>query len=196
MIQVRTLVVCNLMSLDGYVEGANKNFMVMPADQSFDEYCAERLRHAGTLLLGRATFELFHAFWPDVVNDPRSSADQREISKRDNEIEKLVVSDSLRLDADSPWRDSTRVISRADAHRVVAELKGRPGRDILVFGSQTLWHHLLEGDLVDELHLMIGPTALGAGTPAFERAISLHRKGIRTFADSGNVVLQYSRRAS
>jgi hypothetical protein len=28
-------------------------------------------------------------------------------------------------------------------HRAVAELKERPGRDILTFGSRTLWNDLL-----------------------------------------------------
>jgi dihydrofolate reductase len=190
---MRKLIVCNLMSLDGYVEGDNKNFMVMPTDQSFDEYRAERLRHAATLLLGRATFELFHGFWPEVVNNPQATADQREISKRDNEILKIVVSDSLRLEPNAPWYDSTRVVSRADAPKVVADLKGQDGGDILTFGSQAMWSRLLKSGLIDELHLMIGPTVLGTGTPAFDTqvGITLRRKGIRTFEGSGNVVLQY-----
>lgn len=41
------------------------------------------------------------------------------------------------------------------------------GAHILVFGSATLWNALLVAGLVDELHLMIGPALLGAGTPVF-----------------------------
>ena len=62
---MRKLVVSNIASLDGYHEGPSKNVMDLfdcrfgayPADDSFDAYNAERLRAAGTLLLGRASYE-------------------------------------------------------------------------------------------------------------------------------------------
>lgn len=62
---MRKLVVSNIASLDGYHEGPGKNVMDLfdcrfgayPADDSFDAYNAERLRAAGTLLLGRASYE-------------------------------------------------------------------------------------------------------------------------------------------
>ena len=52
---MRKLVVCNIMSLDGYYEGPGRNVMVLPMDASFDEYNLERLRSADTLLLGRTS---------------------------------------------------------------------------------------------------------------------------------------------
>ncbi len=52
--------------------------------------------------------------------------------------------------------------------RYIAELKSEAGKDILVFGSRTLWNALLREKLVDELHLMIAPVATGGGTPLFE----------------------------
>jgi dihydrofolate reductase len=190
---MRTLIVCAIMSLDGYYEGPDRNVMALPMDHTFDAYNAERLRAADTLLLGRNSYDGFRSFWPPVADDPGFTPDQREISRRNNEIAKVVVSDTLTLEQTAPWRDSTRILRRAEAHDAIADLKRQPGREILMFGSRTLWLDLLAHDLVDELHLTVGPVVLGAGTPAFAGPPpgSLRLAGTRTWPDSGNVVLRY-----
>jgi len=75
----------------------------------------------------------------------------------------------------------------------IAELKRQTGKDILMFGSHILWNDLLAHDLVDELHLMIGPVILGAGTPLFEgqSAVSLRLIDMRKWDDSENVLIRY-----
>jgi dihydrofolate reductase len=198
---MRKLIVSNAMSLDGYYEGPGKNVMVLfdyrwevyPMDESFDVYNAERLRAADTLLLGRVSYDGFKSFWPSVADDPNATPIQREISRLNNAIDKVVVSDSLTSEETDPWHENTRIIRRAEAHEQLAELKRQPGKDILVFGSHTLWNDLLANDLVDELHLMIGPVVLGAGTPLFDGrpAVSLRLIETRTWDGSGNVLVQY-----
>jgi len=187
------------MSLDGYYEGPGKNVMALfdyrwdyPTDESFDAYNAERLRAADTLLLGRVSYQGFKSFWPSVADDPDATPIQREISHLNNAIDKVVISDSLTPEEAAPWHN-TRIIGRVDAHEQIAELKRQSGKDILVFGSHTLWNDLLTKDLVDELHLMIGPVVLGAGTPLFDGqpAVSLRLIETRMWDDSGNVLVQY-----
>jgi dihydrofolate reductase len=196
---MRKLIVSNMMSLDGYYEGPGKNVMVLfdyrwdyPTDESFDAYNAERLHAADTLLLGRVSYDGFKSFWPSVADDPDATPLQREISHLNNAIEKVVISDTLTSEETDPWHN-TRIIGRADAHERIAELKRQLGKDILVFGSRTLWKDLLANDLVDELHLMIGPVVLGAGTPVFDEqpAVTLRLIDTRTWDGSGNVLLRY-----
>ena len=196
---MRKLIVSNAMSLDGYYEGPGKNVMALfdyrwdyPTDESFDAYNAERLRAADTLLLGRVSYQGFKGFWPSVADDPDATPIQREISHLNNAIDKVVISDSLTPEEAAPWHN-TRIIGRVGAHEQIAELKRQSGKDILVFGSHTLWNDLLTNDLVDELHLMIGPVVLGAGTPLFDDqpAVSLRLIETRVWDGSGNVLVQY-----
>lgn len=192
---MRKLIVCNIMSLDGYYTGPGNNVMVLPMDKAFDAYNAERLRAADTLLLGRTTYDGFRGFWPSVADDPAPqwTPTHREISRLDNAIDKVVISDSMTPEQTEPWRNNTRIISRADAHGQIAELKHQTGKDILVFGSHILWNDLLANDLVDELHLMIGQVIVGAGTPVFDGqpAVSLRLIDTRTWDGSENVLVRY-----
>ena len=188
------LIVSNIMSLDGrYVEGPDWPLEIM--DAAFDAYNAERMRAADTLLTGRVTFEGFRDFWPSVAEDPdpRWTPTHREISRLNVATDKVVVSDSLTAEETKPY-DNARIVGRADAHEQIADLKRRTGGDILTFGSHTLWSDLLAQGLVDELHVMIGPIALGTGRPLLSRdaGVSLRVIGApRVWEGSANVLVRY-----
>jgi len=190
---MRKLIVCNIISLDGFFSGPGGNVMAMPFGAGFSDYNAERLRAADTLLLGRTSYEGFRSYWPRVAEDLSQPPVEREISHLNAAIEKVVVSNSLEPDEVEGW-GPTRVVRRADAHTEVAALKQRSGRDILMFGSHLLWNDLLAAGLVDELHFMIGAGVVGEGVRAFETRPprSLRLLGTRTFDGSSLLLVQYA----
>jgi dihydrofolate reductase len=190
---MRKLIVANLVSADGFYSGPNDDVMAMPFDTTFSDYNLERLRAADTLLLGRRSFEGFRDYWPPIADDPEQPPVEREISRLDNAIEKVVVSDTL-TDADlGPWTDTTRIVRRADAHDAIAELKRGSGREILVFGSHVLWNDLLRAGLVDELHLMIGAAFLGDGVPVFSGPrTELRLVDVRQLGNSQLILAHYA----
>lgn len=128
-----------------------------------------------------------------MADDHNATPTNREISRLDNAIEKVVISDSLTAALTEPWRNNTRIISRAVAHEQIAALKHQPGKDILDFGSHTLWNDLLAHGLVDELHLMVGAVILGAGTPVFDGQppVSLRQIDTRVWDGSNNILVWY-----
>jgi dihydrofolate reductase len=197
---MRKLIVCNMMSVDGYYEGPGKNVMDLfayrakeyPDDESFDIYNAERLRAADTLLLGRKSYAGFMGYWPPVADDPNAGPVVREVSRRMNTMGKVVISDTLLLRKSDPWHN-TRVVGRTDAQEEIAKLKRRKGKEILVFASHNLWNGLLTNGLVDELHLVIAPVVLGGGIPLFsgKPGGSLRLIDSRTWEGSGTVLVRY-----
>ena len=75
-----------------------------------------------------------------------------------NAPKKYVVSRTLKVPI---WRNTT--IIRDNVIESVRALKAEPGKNILTDGSSQLIHALFAHDLVDELHLLLYPLALGKG---------------------------------
>jgi dihydrofolate reductase len=195
---VRTVIVSNIVSVDGWYEGPGGDVMALNMDAAFDAYNLERIRAAGTVLLGRRSFEGFSSYWPQIADAPHDPADRalsdvnRELSRLYDPLPKIVVSDALVVPADNPWHGVTTVVPRAAAAARVTAEKQRGTGDILVFGSRTTWNGLLVHGLVDEVHLMVGPRALAGGTPAFDRPTDLHLLDVRRPEGSDNVLLRYA----
>jgi dihydrofolate reductase len=195
---MRTLIVSNIMSVDGFYEGPGRNMMVLNMDEAFDAYNLERIRGADVVLLGRTSFEGFSSYWPGIASAPAEPGNRalsevnRELSRIYNQLPKVVVSDTYQVPEDNAWRDQTTVIAGTDAAAWVSRERGAGSGDILVFGSRTMWNSLLDQALVDELHLMVSPNAVGSGTPIFDSAVDLDLLEVRRFDGSGNVLLRYA----
>jgi dihydrofolate reductase len=106
----------------------------------------------GALLFGRETWQLFAKLYPG-----RSD----KFSTQLNTAPKWVASRTL--DDVSAWNNS-RVIE-GDLTEAVQRLRGE--RDVIVIGSTSVVHTLMERDLVDEYRLLVFPAVLGRGGRLF-----------------------------
>ena len=113
--------------------------------------------NAECFLLGRRTYEIFAASWPNFPDtaDPVASSL--------NTLPKYVVSTTLEK---AEWEPTT--IIRGDVPAEVAELKQRHSGEIQVHGSAGLAQTLHAHGLIDEYRLFIEPIVLGTGKRLFE----------------------------
>ena len=117
----------------------------------------EGMSTAEALLFGRRSWQGMAAAWPGRAGDPY--ADQM------NAIKKYVVSRTL-TEADLSWNNTT-LLPGDHALAEIAQLRGREGGDLVIWGSASLVTTLLAEGLVDELNLMIEPILLGGGKRIF-----------------------------
>ena len=83
-------------------------------------------------------------------------------------MHKYVVSSTL---TDPEWQNST--VLSGDPVAEVCGLKEQPGQDIVVTGSITLCHALIEAGLVDEYRLFVYPVVQGRGRRLFPDGVEL-----------------------
>ena len=74
---------------------------------------------------------------------------------------------------DPEWQHST--VLTGDPVDRVRELKERDGREIVVTGSITLGHTLIDGGLVDEFRLFVYPAVQGRGRRLFPDGVEVPR---------------------
>jgi dihydrofolate reductase len=155
------IVVTEFMSLDGVIEdpGGSENFkhggwsFAISGGDEGGQFKLDETRSSAALLLGRVTYEGFAEAWPSRDG---------EFADLFNSMPKYVVSSTLEK---GEWNNST--VLKGDLAESVAQLKRDQDGDIVVHGSARLVQGLLEHDLVDELHLMLFPVALGGGLRLF-----------------------------
>lgn len=190
------IVVCGIVSIDGYTEGRAGDVMAMPMDEAFARHNEDRARSATSFLFGATTYRGMVGYWPDQHDNPDSPLNTYIAARYAEGIPITVVSDTLTPDDTGPWRDQTTIVPRGQAHDAVARLRERDG-DALIFGSRTLWTDLVAHGLVDELHLMIGPKIVSGDHHVFDGVPETNLKliGVRTWGGSDNVVLSYAPRS-
>ena len=199
---MRNLIVCNMISMDGYYEGKDRDLGALFAhmhpdyanDDRFDHYNLERLRAADTLLFsGKPSFQGFRDYWHGRGERPDATNVRRAIAREIDPMKKAVISDSIEQEDLAPW-DNAEIVRRKDARDYVAKLKQQPGKDILILAGRMLWNDLMEARLVDELHIAIFPLIGFEGTKLFDRqpGVSLKLLETRTWQNSGVVALRYS----
>ncbi|XVV37188.1 dihydrofolate reductase family protein [Streptomyces sp. CA-100214] len=184
---MRTLAITENITVDGSIEMLTDWFdpqaqgEVDMADVMEESHRQDS--RADALLLGRRTFEDFRGYWPNQTDDPTG------ITAYLNQVQKYVVSTTL---TDPRWDNST-VLTGDPVEEVRALKAQQDGKDIVLTGSISLAHTLIEAGLVDEYRLFVYPVVQGGGRRLFPDGFeipTLRLADTKTFR-SGIVLTRY-----
>lgn len=181
---MRRVIISNLVSLDGYIEGPNGEFDWPVVEKEFFDYAEGMLNSVDTILFGRKTYEMMEAHWPTEMakqNDPI-------IAGKMNSLSKIVFSSTL---TKADWENTTLI--KENVEEEILKLKAKPGKDIVILGSGSIVSLLTQANLIDEYRIIVNPVILGGGKPEFTGKIDrkkLKLTDLKQFK-SGVVILYY-----
>ncbi|MEP6597699.1 MAG: dihydrofolate reductase family protein [Ginsengibacter sp.] len=179
---MRKIIVSNLVSLDGYFEGLNKELDWFVVDEEFFEYARNQLKEADTILFGRVTYEMMASYWPNATNNDSVITDKM------NSLPKIVFSKTL---SKVEWNNSSLI--KENVPEEINRLKQSSGKDMVIFGSGSLVLSLTQLALIDEYRIIVNPVILGNGNPLFKgihEKLNLRLLRTKTL-NSGVVILYY-----
>ena len=182
---MRKLIYLMNVSLDGFIEGPNRELDWTKIDEELHRFFNDQQRDMDTLLYGRRLYEVM-THWETAEADPSISEVDREFARIWKNSTKLVFSKTL-----EQVQGNARLV-RGDIAEEIRKLKQQPGKDLEI-GGPNLASTVIQLGLIDEYRLVIHPVVLGSGTPYFPALldkINLRLVETRTFS-SGVVYLRY-----
>ena len=150
-------------SLDGFVAGPNGELNWAKVDEEIFDHVGKRISEGDTALYGRVTYQLMESYWPTAADKPTASKHDIEHSKWYSKVHKVVLSKTIK----DAGLTNTKIISDNVSDRI-NEIKKSGDKDILLFGSPTATHSLIQLNLIDGYWLFVNPIILGQGIPLFE----------------------------
>ena len=180
-------------SLDGFVAGLNGELNWVKIDEEMFDFVATMTDKADTALYGRVTYEMMQNYWPAAGKQPNASKHDIEHSAWYNKVAKVVLSKTM----SEKGLENTTIISdqlTEKINKIKKESQSLSGeKNILIFGSPTASHSLLNLGLIDEFWLFVNPVLLGKGIPLFKgipETIKLNLIETKTFS-CGVIALHY-----
>ncbi len=149
-------------SLDGFVAGLHGEMDWIKVNDEIFQHIEKRIGTGDTAMYGRVTYEMMESYWPTAADEPGASRHDIEHSKWYSKAHKIVLSKTMK---DAAFTN-TKIISDNLPDRI-QEIKQQAGEDILLFGSPTATHSLIQQHLIDGYWLFVNPIVLGQGIPLF-----------------------------
>jgi dihydrofolate reductase len=149
-------------SLDGFVAGPNGEMNWIKVDEEIFDHVGKRISETAAALYGRVTYQMMENYWPTAADKPKASKHDIEHSKWYSRAQKLVLSKTLN---GADLKNTTIIDDNLSDS--INKIKQQAGKEILLFGSPTATHSLIQQNLIDGYWLFVNPIILGRGIPLF-----------------------------
>jgi dihydrofolate reductase len=182
---MKDVVVSNYVTLDGVFE--EPAWSAHYWSDEAQQFARDQLWESDALLLGRKTWEGFAQAWPTEEHIKQEG----EFAERMNSFPKYVASTSL--EEPLSWNNSH--LLGDDVAGEVRKLKDQEGKSIMMYGSRTLMHSLIDEGLVDRFLIWVHPLVLGEGERLFPDRVKKTELELvdATTLENGIVVLDLRR---
>ncbi len=150
------------LSLDGFVAGLNGEMDWIKVNEEIFDHVGKRISAGDTALYGRVTYGMMENYWPTAGDKPNASKHDIEHARWYKKAQKVVLSKTMK----DTGLTNTKIISN-NLPDSLNEIKQGAGEDILLFGSPSATHSLLQLNLIDGYWLFVNPIILGQGIPLF-----------------------------
>ena len=151
-------------SLDGFAAGPNGEMDWIKVDEEIFDHVGKRISETDTALYGRVTYQMMEDYWPTAGDQPTASTHDIEHSKWYSKVHKVVLSKTMNPDN---YRETNTTIISDNLSDRINEIKLQGDKEILLFGSPTATHSLIQLNLIDGYWLFVNPIILGQGIPLF-----------------------------
>jgi dihydrofolate reductase len=160
---MRKIIAALQISLDGFIEGPNKELdWAMADDEETWIDINETLNSVDTIILGRVMYPEYEQYWLALLANPTGTKNENAYAYRADKIPHIVLSKTLNKVA---WK-TTRIVRDVEEIR---RMKQQSGKSMLVLGGATLVSSLMNLGLIDELRLIINPPHFGRRKGAVQR---------------------------
>jgi dihydrofolate reductase len=184
---MRKVILSNMVTLDGFFEGPNKELDWQIVDGENKEYAIDLLSKVDALLFGRVTYQLMADYWPAAATNPSTPKSDLEIADKMNNLPKIVFSKTLQ---EVKWNNSRLV--KENIAEEISKMKQQPGKDMVIFGSGSIVSTFMQLGLIDEYRILVNPVVLGNGKPLFTGINDKQNlKLLKTRVFSSGVVILY-----
>jgi dihydrofolate reductase len=158
-------------TVDGYVGGpdGDHDWRIWNWDEKLKAFAYPLRDVCDTILIGRKTAEVFIPHFEETVNNVQGkNADKAQEEKfkyasRMVSMPKIIFSKTIKT-----FDGKNVTVENGDLVTTIQNLKGKEGKDMIVYGGAGFVSSLIKEGLIDEFYFFVNPVMIGKGLRIFD----------------------------
>lgn len=164
---MRKIILCLAVSLDGFIEGPDGELDWIVFDSEGGSALTDFIKEIDTVFYGRISYEK----WGNPPITEESSEFEKSFYGALKKMDRYVFSTTK-----GEFEGEPTVVGEDDnIAELVEDLRGKPGKNMWLYGGAELVTAFMNLDLVDEYRIAVMPVIIGKGKPLFKDIEGRHK---------------------